>query len=897
MWDLATGVCERVLEGHTGPVNSVACHPDGVHALSGDIDGTVRVWDLASGACERVLEGHTGSVNSVAYHPDGAHALSGDIDGKVRVWDLATGAGERVLEGHTGSVLSVAYHPDGGHALSGGHDRTVRVWDLASGACERVLEGHTGPVDSVAYHPDGAHALSGGVDRTVRVWNLASGACEGVLEGHTDMVFCVGYHPDGGHALSGGGDRTVRVWDLASGACERVLEGHTGSVLSVAYHPDGAHALSGGDDRTVRVWNLASGACERVLEGHAGSVLSVAYHPDGAHALSGGVDRTVRVWNLASGACEGVLEGHTDMVFCVGYHPDGGHALSGGGDNTVRVWDLASGACERVLEGHAGSVLSVAYHPDGAHALSGGVDRTVRVWDLASGACERILEGHTESVHNVAYHPDGARALSGGSDETVRVWDMTAGACERVLEGHSGWVHSIAYHPDGSTVLSAAGNGVLRIWPAELIASFQGPSTKFVTYSNAKVVLVGESQAGKSGLAMRLAHDRWEHSESTVGAWATWLPVRSPAGPGNQDLDREIWLWDFGGQADQRLIHQLYLGDAALAVLVFDGQRDDVVARLWDWNRALASSGRDYPRILVAARTDINPVRLSTDELEEFRDAAGFGAYVETSAKDDVGCHELRDVVLAAIDWSRVPWRSSPQTFRRLKQEILALRDSGRVLTSVKVLRDWLAGRVDDLRPEELDAVIGLLAGPGAVMPLDFGDYVLLQPELLNAYAQAVIRSFRDDPQERGCILEERVLAGDLAYPSDFVRLPQADEAIVLRAMHKQLVERAICLRDQDPKGKRPTTLVFPSYFRRERPDRPTQPIAFMTYSFDGYLDEVYATLVVRLHHTEPFTSAELWRNAADFTTLGGNEIGIRLVAKSDGTGALIHLRQGPPLA
>jgi len=346
-------------------------------------------------------------------------------------------------------------------------------------------------------------------------------------------------------------------------------------------------------------------------------------------------------------------------------------------------------------------------------------------------------------------------------------------------------------------------------------------------------------------------------------------------------------LWDFGGQADQRLVHQLYMGDAALAVLVFDGQRGDVVARLWDWNRALVAGGRDFPRILVAARTDVNPVRLSARQLDELQAAAGFGAYLETSAKDNVGCHELRAAVLAAIDWSRVPWRSSPQTFRRLKQEILALRDSGRALTAVKDLRDWLAGRVEDFRPEDLDAVIGLLAGPGAVMPLGFGDYVLLRPELLNAYAQAVIRSLRDDPQERGCILEERVLAGDLAYPSDFVRLPEAEEAIVLRGMHKQLVECAICLRDQDPNEKRPTTLVFPSYFRRERPDRPTQPVAFMTYSFDGYLDEVYATLVVRLHHTEPFTSTELWRNAADFRTLGGDEIGMRLVPKSDGTGEL----------
>jgi hypothetical protein len=37
---------------------------------------------------------------------------------------------------------------------------------------------------------------------------------------------------------------------------------------------------------------------------------------------------------------------------------------------------------------------------------------------------------------------------------------------------------------------------------------------------------------------------------------------------------------------------------------------------------------------------------------------------------------------------------------------------------------------------------------------LEFGDYVLLRSELINAYAQAVITSLRDDPLERGCIAE-----------------------------------------------------------------------------------------------------------------------------------------------
>ena len=44
-------------------------------------------------------------------------------------------------------------------------------------------------------------------------------------------------------------------------------------------------------------------------------------------------------------------------------------------------------------------------------------------------------------------------------------------------------------------------------------------------------------------------------------------------------------------------------------------------------------------------------------------------------------------------------------------------------------------------------------------------------------------------------------------------------------------------------------------------------PAVLVNYRFTGFLDEIYATLVVRLHHTEPFQQDLLWRYAADFKT------------------------------
>src|SRR5262249_28593352 len=124
---------------------------------------------------------------------------------------------------------------------------------------------------------------------------------------------------------------------------------------------------------------------------------------------------------------------------------------------------------------------------------------------------------------------------------------------------------------------------------------------------------------------------------------------------------------------------------------------------------------------------------------------------------------------------------------------------------------------------------------------------------------------------------------GDLDY-QDFERLPREDEAVVLRTVLETLVSRAWCLR-QPCDGS--ALLTFPSYFRRERKEQPAHPSVLVTYRFDGPADEIYATLVVRLHHTAAFESTDLLRSAADFRTQVGQKLGFTMKRESEGTSVL----------
>jgi small GTP-binding protein len=691
-------------------------------------------------------------------------------------------------------------------------------------------------------------------------------------------------------ALTGGNDETLRLWDIKTGRCLYVLDDHTDQVESVAWTADQRRALFVARDLTVWLWDIGTRNCVHVSQGDIDGVVSLAWSPDGHCALFGSSDHTVQLWNVKTGQCERVFEGHTGEVLSLAWSPKGHHVLSGSVDNTVRLWDLETGHCQRVLEGHKGEVLSLAWSPDGSRALSGSRDITVRLWNVKTGQCERVLEGHTGEVLSLAWSPNGHRAISGSADKSVRLWDVESGRCLRSLKGHMGIVRSVAWGYDERHASSGDERGCFLTWDLSEFATDARASAaatpEEVQYTNAKVLLVGDTSAGKTGLSMRLAQGNWEPSDSTVGAWATqWkLPVAS-----GKSIEREIWLWDFGGQADQRLIHQLYMDETALAVLVFDGQKEDLFETLGQWDRDLARASRkEFAKLLVAGRVDAGGLRVSRSEIETFAAERKFGTFLETSAKKNLGCEELKQAILANINWDGLPCCTTEVLFKRLKEEIIRLRDEGRVLMRFNELREILelrlSGEFKPFADEELHAVLTLLAGPGVVWELAFGCWVLLQPERINAYAQAVIRTLQADKHQRGCLMEEQVLKGSLEYESSMRRLAGDEERFVLLAMHQTLVERGICLRQPTDKGN---LLIFPSYYRRERPDQVGHPAVLVSYQFTGFLDEIYATLVVRLHHTELFQQDHLWRYAADFKTNTGKQLGVKLTRRAPGAGEL----------
>jgi WD40 repeat protein len=88
LWDLRSGNYVRVLADHTDWVMAVAISADAKRALTGALDGTLRLWDLESGKSQHVFAGRAGGISAVAVTPDFRRAVSGSEGYWLEVWDL-----------------------------------------------------------------------------------------------------------------------------------------------------------------------------------------------------------------------------------------------------------------------------------------------------------------------------------------------------------------------------------------------------------------------------------------------------------------------------------------------------------------------------------------------------------------------------------------------------------------------------------------------------------------------------------------------------------------------------------------------------------------------------------------------------------------------------------------
>ena len=704
------------------------------------------------------------------------------------------------------------------------------------------------------------------------------------LRGHTDKISRIAWSPDGKKLASPSYDGTIRIWDVQTGQLIHTLEGHSNGVMAVAWSPAGNVLASSSFDNSIRLWNVQTGQCVQILKEHTNTVNAVACSPDGSTLASGSDDETIRLWDMQTGQNTQTIQ--VSYIDSLAWSPDG-KLLASGGYKGVKLWNARTDNDIRSFEGVEGSAWAVAWSPDGKILASGHHNQIISIWNPSTGQRTNILEGHTGSILSVSFSWDGLLLTSKSPDGTVRLWRTADWTTVSILEeSTTNFYPSVAFHPHAHTLATMGEQDtIIRIWDLDVGTILGSPlAASSIHYTSAKIALIGDSGVGKSALGFRIAEDNFQLTESTHGQ-KFWV-VEKLGTKRKDGTQCEAVLWDFAGQPGFRPIHALFLEDIDLALVLFDPSRQDTFTGVDFWLKQVALNRQPCRIVLVAARSDVSNISISRAELEAFcREHNISGGFIATSAKTGEGVDALLEIIRQQIDWNAKPTTVTTETFKRIKDFVLALKaqpDRQNVLVSPAQLRSLLEASDPDWRfsDSEMMTAVGHLQNHGYVTILRRSSdeqTILLAPDLLINLAASFMHEAQANEKGLGALDESKALRNEYRF-RELEPLSADERDVLLNAVTELFLARNLCFRESVDNQ---TYLIFPSLIL-EQPPRLTGEAKLVedtTYIVSGQVENVYAALVVLLGYSPSFQRVNQWSKQAQYETTHGHICGFKMVS------------------
>src|SRR5206468_9393889 len=163
------------------------------------------------------------------------------------------------------------------------------------------------------------------------------------------------------------------------------------------------------------------------------------------------------------------------------------------------------------------------------------------------------------------------------------------------------------FHPAMSLLATVGSDGLeiedalIHIWRIDVAALLRETAAPSVSYTSAKIVLVGDSGVGKTGLGWRLAHGHFKEHASTHGQ--QFWPIAQLGLKRKDGTECEAVLWDLAGQHVYRQIHSIFLENVAAALVLFDpSNRQEPLRGVQFWLEQLKGKGQLPPTVLIGAR-------------------------------------------------------------------------------------------------------------------------------------------------------------------------------------------------------------------------------------------------------------------------------------------------------
>ncbi|PKA57749.1 Dynein assembly factor with WDR repeat domains 1 [Apostasia shenzhenica] len=194
VWEPSSGRIRHSLTGHSDKVCSVdANRYSSRNIASAAYDHTIKIWDLQKGYCQHTIISIS-NCNAVAYSIDGMHLISGHVDGNLRLWDSQSGKLISEVAAHSQAVTSVSVSRSGNIVLTSGRDNVHNLFDLRSLEVCGTFRANGSRMASnwsrSCISSDEQFVVAGSADSSVYVWSRLKGDVASVLEGHSAPVIC-----------------------------------------------------------------------------------------------------------------------------------------------------------------------------------------------------------------------------------------------------------------------------------------------------------------------------------------------------------------------------------------------------------------------------------------------------------------------------------------------------------------------------------------------------------------------------------------------------------------------------------------------------------------------------------------------------------------------------------
>ncbi len=184
--------------------------------------------------------------------------------------------------------------------------------------------------------------------------------------------------------------------------------------------------------------------------------------------------------------------------------------------------------------------------------------------------------------------------------------------------------------------------------------------------NEARILILGDKGAGKTCLARRLVDPQaimTTDKESTAGVDTTLWKL--------EDENINVRIWDFAGHTVTHAVHQFFLSERCLYIMVYDGRTEER-NRLEYWLDHMQNYGGNSRAIILVNKRDEHSVDINTNTLKEKYPIAGVHTF---SIQDDEADLEAFRKEVAGFIENNPSWEKQeiPTSYYKVKDELESL--------------------------------------------------------------------------------------------------------------------------------------------------------------------------------------------------------------------------------